>query len=107
MNDFIWFILTGVLFILLGVIFIKLGLQIWKRQRMDLIIRYHTDKVTEENKRAYCTLFGIGILFMGIGFLISGICTVFIRSAFVFVPMTAGLVIGIVMLITAGIKYNH
>ena len=75
MSDLIWFVMTGVLFVLLGTIFIMLGWQIWKKQKMDLIISYHSSKVSEENRQAYCTLAGSGVLVIGIGFLLSGICT--------------------------------
>ena len=107
MTDTIWFILTGVLFVLLGVLFAVLGWLIWKKQNMNLIIRYHCDKVREENKEAYCKLFGIGVLIMGIGFLLSGICTMFFQSVLTFIPMAAGLVIGIAVLISAMVKYNR
>ncbi len=107
MNDYIWFILTGVLFALLGVLFAVLGWLIWKKQKMNLIIRYHCDKVREENKEAYCKLAGIGVLLMGLGFLLSGVFTVFFQSVFTFIPMAAGLVIGIALLISAVVKYNH
>ena len=107
MSDLVWFIVIGVLLAFLGIVFIMLGWKIWKKQRMDLIISYHSDKVRDENKQAYCTLSGSGILIMGFGFLVSGICAFFIRSAFVFAPMTAGLVLGIALLISAVIKYNR
>ena len=107
MNDVIWFILTGVLLVLLGVLFAVLGWLIWKKQKMNLIIRYHCDKVREENKEAYCKLAGIGVLLMGLGFFLSGIFTVFFQSVFTFIPMAAGLVIGIALLISAVVKYNH
>jgi hypothetical protein len=107
MTDAIWFILMGVLFVLLGILFIVLGWLIWKKQKMNLIIRYHCDKVREENKEAYCKLAGIGVLLMGLGFLLSGIFTVFFQSVFTFIPMAAGLVIGIALLISAVVKYNH
>ncbi len=107
MSDFIWFILIGILFALLGIVFSVLGWLIWKKQKMDLIISYHCDKVSEANKPAYCMLLGSGILIMGIGFLISGACTVFIQSALVFVPMTAGLLAGAALLVSAIIKYNR
>ncbi len=107
MSDLAWFIITGVLFILLGLLFILLGRQIWKKQRMDLIISFHSDKVREENKQAYCTLSGRGVMIMGAGFLLSGICTAFTQSVLVFVPMTAGLVIGLTMLLSAVRKYNR
>ncbi len=107
MSDSAWFILTGVLFFVLGFIFIWLGLQIWKKQRMDLIISYHCEKVSKENKQAFCTLSGIGVVIIGTGFLLSGICAVFIRSALVFAPMTAGLILGTALLFSAVGKYNH
>ena len=107
MSDLIWFVMTGVLFVLLGTIFIMLGWQIWKKQKMDLIISYHSSKVSEENRQAYCTLAGSGVLVMGIGFLLSGICTALNQSVRIFVPMTAGLVIGLGLLIAAVRKYNR
>lgn len=107
MRDTVWFIGIGVLFTLLGLLFICLGLQIWKKQKKSLIISYHSDKVSEANKRAYCTLAGIGVLVIGVGFLLSGICTALFRSALVFVPMTAGLVFGIAQLTAAVLKYNR
>ena len=106
MSDFIWFIMISVLFVLLGLVFIWLGWQIRKKQRMDLIISYHSDKVSEENRQAYCTLSGTGVLVMGFGFLLSGICTVFVQSLPAFIPMAAGLVTGTAMLISAVMKYN-
>ena len=107
MSDFIWFMMIAVLFVLLGLLFFRLGWQIWKKQRMDLIISYHSDKVREENRQAYCTLAGIGVLLMGIGFLLSGIFTALNQSAFAFVPMAAGLVIGTALLAYAVIRYNR
>ena len=106
MRDLAWFILTGVLFVLLGLLFIMLGRQIWKKQRRDLIISFHSDKVSAENRQAYCTLAGSGVLIMGIGFLLSGICTAFTQSVLVFAPMTAGLVSGLILLISANRKYS-
>ena len=107
MSDFVWFIIVGVMFVLLSLLFIRLGWQIWKKQKMDLIIRYHCDKVSEENKQAYCALSGIGVFVMGVGFGLSGICTAFLRSASVFIPMTAGLVLGTALLASASIRYNR
>lgn len=107
MSDFIWFVIVGVIFALLSLIFIGLGLQIWKKQKMDLIIAYHCDKVREENKKAYCTLAGIGVFVMGIGFGLSGIGAVILQSVYAFIPMTAGLAAGTALLISAVMKYNR
>ncbi|MBR7020336.1 MAG: hypothetical protein IKI15_04715 [Lachnospiraceae bacterium] len=73
MSDTIWFIIIGILFAALGVLFIWLGWQIRKKRKINLIISYHCDKVREENKPAYCSLAGIGVFLMGIGFAFSGI----------------------------------
>ena len=107
MSDLVWFIIIGALFVLLSLIFIRLGWQIWKKQKMDLIISYHCDKVSDGNKKAYCTLAGIGVFIMGTGFGLSGICAAFLRSVSIFIPMTVGLIAGLALLISAGIRYNR
>ena len=107
MSDFIWFVFIAVLFMLLSLIFIGLGWQIWKKQKMNLIIGYHCGKVSEENKKAYCALAGIGVFVMGVGFGLSGICTAFFRYVAVFIPMTVGLLLGFALLISAGVRYNR
>ena len=107
MDDIIWFIVISALFVILGFVFVWLGLAIWKKQKMELIIRYHCDKVNEENKPAYCALSGIGVFVIGIGFILSGICSAFLQSILTFIPLTVGLVAGIVLLILAGIRYNQ
>ena len=107
MHDIIWFFAISALFVFLGFLFIRLGLAIWKKQKMELIIRHHCDRVSKENKPAFCTLSGIGLFAIGTGFILSGICSVFMRSFFSFIPMAFGLTSGIVLLILAEIRYNH
>ncbi|MBQ1567455.1 MAG: hypothetical protein IIZ80_06160 [Erysipelotrichaceae bacterium] len=107
MSDNIWFFAFRILFVLLGTVFFKIGWQIYKNQRTDLIISYHLDKVSEENKQTYCTLFAIGLFIMGAGFLFSAIGTTFIHPVFVFTPMAFGLMIGAILLAVTVIKYNR
>ena len=107
MKDYIWFIAVSVLFLLLGILFIRLGLAIWKKQKMELVIRYHCDKVSEENKPTYCMLTGIGVFVIGIGLILSGICALFTQSVLIFIPLAAGLAAGLTLIIMAGIRYNH
>ena len=107
MNDFVWFLIIGILFELLCVLFLVLGLLIWKRRRTDLIISAHCEKVRDENKAAYCRLFGIGLIVIGIGFGLSGICSVLLQSGLAFLPMAVGLAAGIVLLVSAIVRYNR
>ncbi len=107
MSDLAWVLAVGSLFLLLGAVFAGLGIRIWKKRRVDLIIRHHCDKVKEADLPAYCRLSGIGVLVIGVGMFLSGVLCPFFPSASVFLPMTAGLLLGIGMLAFAGIRYNR
>ena len=107
MDDIIWMIAVSALFVLLGSVLAWLGRAIRKKQKMELIIRHHCDKVSEENKLAYCALSGAGVSVIGAGFVLSGIFAAFMQSVLIFVPAAAGFTAGIVLLILAGIRYNH
>ena len=107
MGDTIWFIIIGAILIVLGLIFIWLGYNVWIKEKINLIIIYHMDKVSEDNKPTFCRLSGLGLLVMGCGFIASGIWTMVSGALLSFIPMIAGIVVGIALLILAGIKYNH
>ena len=107
MSDLTWFIIIGALFMLLGIVFIVLGIMIGIRQKINLIISYHCDKVSEENKKAYCNIFGLGMFFIGMGFAVTGILSVILQSLFALIPMAVGLVLGIAFILGAIIKYNR
>ena len=107
MSDCVWFVIIGVLFVLLGLMFVLMGWHIWKEQKMTLIISHHCDKVSDENKKAYCTLAGVGICIIGAGFIISAICTFLLQSALAFIPMGIGFVMGLALFVTAVAKYNR
>lgn len=106
MGDYIWYIIVASLLLVLGIVFIVLGLQIWLKQKMNLIISHHCEKVKEENKKAYCRIFGIGMIVIGIGFLLSAVCIPLLKTLFSFIPLTAGLVLGIVLIVYSIAKYN-
>ena len=107
MSDFIWFLIITFIFICLSILFIWIGLQIWIKQKTNLIISNYCDKVSDENKAAYCKRMGIGVIIIGGCLGISGVCSLFLQSVYALIPMTVGLVLGIALLISAIIKYNH
>ena len=105
MRDFIWFIIIGAVLVLLSAVFIGLGLAIRRRQRIDLLIRYRFEcDVGEADKKILCKLSGIGMLVIGIGFAIAGICVAMTGRLLGFLPMAAGLGLGIALLVAARIR---
>ena len=54
-----------------GVFITVFGWLIWKKEMISLMHDYHIDKVSAENKTAFCKLAGIGLTVIGIGLLIT------------------------------------
>lgn len=90
-----------------GIFCLISGILLWKKDRLTLLHSYHTEHVSEENKHAFCTLSGIGIVLIGAGLLGSAILLGITESAWSFLCFAAGLAAGIVLLLCAGSKYNH
>ena len=107
LSESLWFILTGVLLFATGSACAALGLAVWKKQKIGLVIRHHMDKVSEGNKKAFCTLAGTGVLAVGAGLMASGIWTAFAGSLPALVPAAAGLVLGLALLGFAIRRYNR
>ena len=91
---------------LIGIIFVVLGCLMWKKEKISLLHSYCYDKVSAEDKKTFCTISGIGILFIGIGLLVTGIIIGITDSALSFIAFAVGFVVGLVMLIYAGVRYN-
>ena len=92
---------------LVGIIIIVLGYLLWKKERISLLHDYHFDKVSEENKKAFCALSGMGLLSVGFGLLVTAILLCITESLWSFIPFVAGLAVGLWLLILAGNTYNR
>lgn len=92
---------------LIGFTFIVFGYFIWKKEKISLLHSYHYDKVTNENKKAFCVISGIGVTIIGVGLLITSIIIGITDSEWSFVAFIIGFVIGLIMLIYAGLRYNN
>ncbi len=90
-----------------GIVFAMLGYQIWKKEKISLLHDYHYNRVSAEDKKAFCTLSGIGVLLIGIGLVITAIVIGITDSPWSFIAFAIGLVAGLVMLIYAGVRYNR
>lgn len=92
---------------LVGIVFVVLGYLIWKKEKISLLHGYHYDKVSEADKKAFCSLSGIGVLLIGVGLLITAIIIGITDSSWSFISFAIGFLVGLIMLIYAGIKYNR
>lgn len=97
---------TGI-FGITGIILLILGYLVWKKEKITLLHDYHTDNVSPENKQAFCTLSGIGIFIIGLSLLITAGILAVTDSFLSFLVFAAGFAAGLILLITAGKKYNR
>lgn len=89
-----------------GIVFVILGWLIWKKDKISLLHEYHYNRVAEEDKKVFCTLSGIGVLLIGIGLLITAIVLGITNATWSFAFFGIGMVVGLIILIYAGIRYN-
>ncbi|MDE7300525.1 MAG: DUF3784 domain-containing protein [Lachnospiraceae bacterium] len=91
----------------IGILFIFLGISLWKKEKISLLHSYHYDKVREEDKKAFCAISGIGVFIIGIALLLTGIIVGITDSMLGLLVFAIGFVIGLSMLIYAGLRYNR
>ena len=90
-----------------GTIIAVMGWMIWKKEKISLMHDYHVNKVSAENKPAFCRLSGIGLIVVGIGLLISAVILGLTDSVYSFLCFAVCFFTGLAMLIIAGVKYNR
>ena len=90
-----------------AVLFFVLGYLVWTKEKITLFHSYHYDKVAEENKKAFCKISGIGLIVIGMGVLLAGIICAATGAAWGAIAVAIGFLIGLAMLIYAGVKYNR
>ena len=91
----------------IGAIITVFGWLIWKKEMLSLMHDYHVDKVSAEDRPAFCRQFGIGLIVIGIGLLITAVLLGITDSAYSFLCFAVCFAAGLILLITAGIKYNR
>lgn len=91
----------------LGITFVILGLLVWKKEKISLFHDYHVERVSPENRKAFCTMSGIGLLISGTGMLVTAVWLALTDSAAAFIAFGVGFAIGLGLLITAGVRYNR
>lgn len=91
----------------IGIVFVTLGYLMWKREKITLLHSYHYDKVSPSDKKVFCKISGWGVIFIGIGLLATAIIIGITDSALSFIAFALGFVVGLALLIYAGVKYNR
>ena len=91
----------------LALVFIYLGCLMWKKEKITLLHSYHYDKVSPSDKKVFCKISGWGVIFIGIGLLVTAIIIGITDSALSFIAFSLGFVVGLALLIYAGAKYNR
>ena len=90
-----------------GILIAWLGWLVWKKEKLTLLHDYHTDKVSPENRPAFCKLSGIGLIVIGAGALLSAALMGITQSACSFICFAVFFAAGLAMLVKAGRKYNR
>ena len=91
---------------IVSILLLVIGWLLWKKEKISLLHDYHYDKVSPENKKAFCILSGLGLICMGIGLGITAVILGITNSLLSFIPSAFGFAIGLLLLIYAGKKYN-
>ena len=62
--------------------------------------------MSPSDKKIFCKISGLGVIFIGIGLLVTAIIIGITDSALSFTAFVLGFVVGLALLIYAGAKYN-
>lgn len=78
----------------IGILFLALGYLLWKKEKISLLHDYHYDKVSEENKKAFCTISGSGVISIGTGLFTTAVIFGITDSALSFIAFAIGGIAG-------------
>ena len=90
-----------------GVLLVVLGVLLSKKEMITLMHDYHVNNVSQEDKKDFCKLSGIGLIVSGTGLVLSAVLLGVTDSAWSFLCFAASFPVGLGMLIAAGRKYNR
>lgn len=90
---------------LCGAVCCILGFLIWKKRMLSILHEYHYKNVKSDDIPAYTRQIGIGLLVIGAGLIVTGVFEL-IGLSFWWAPMSAGFVIGLIVMYKAQKRYN-
>lgn len=92
--------------IFLGLILIVLGI-INRKGNISTIHWYNRRKVSEADRLAYGKWMGRGTILCGAGLVVGGTLQYFVPESIWSIPVVAGLVVGLGLMLYAQLKFNH
>ncbi len=94
--------LIGLLvFLAVGALCLGLGLEIWKKQKIDLIHAYHTRHVKPEDVPAYTKWMGLGLIAIGAGCVLTGVMVFLLECNSGWLALPAGFAGGFLLIAKA------
>lgn len=90
-----------------GVLFLVIGFLIWKKGKISLIHKYHYNNVAETDKKAFTSLVGKGAVIIGAGMVITGAVDFITQTGWGWIVFGVCFAVGIVLMMSAIMKYNH
>ena len=94
-----------ILELIIAAVFVVLGLLVWIKQKVSVLHEYQYKYVKREDIPAYTRQIGMGLVIIGAGIGVTGILNL-LYSAFWWVPLLLGFVIGLIVIIRAQKKFN-
>lgn len=73
---------------------------------INLIHKYHTKNIKEEDKKSYLEAFSLGMFVIAFAFLLSGLLLYLGKVKFVWISTFVGLIFGVFLIAYAQKKYN-
>ncbi len=90
----------------IGILFITVGVLLWKKQKIRLIHDYHCKNVKTEDVKAYTTLWGIGMVILGVCICLVGIVDLILHTEFGWILFGVGFAACFLIGNRAQKKYN-
>ena len=100
-------IVMFVLCTLIGLLLLYIGYAVWRKQDISFLHDYHCNKVSEQDKPAFCTFAGVGIAAIGIGLLAMALLLLITNSLWSIAAYAVGLIVGLALLVYAAKTYNR
>ena len=93
--------------LVIGLVVVGLGIWTWKKQNLVILHEYHYKNVKPEDIPAYTKAMGIGEIVIGAGLCLTAVCMLFSSNeVLVYAPVAASVVIGVLVMNKAQMKYN-